>query len=117
MILSCDSKREETRITCSPNIQSPVQQPSTWKNKYHQRYNEDKLCATGAVAILLDTMGLPAIANKIYMNRNERCSSTLAKTFTFQCSHQIKYAQINHYFEDPLQKIYESYNMDTNSTI
>ena len=99
--LSCALKTEETSITSSPNSQPPKQLPSTWENNYHQEHKEDKVCAPGAVAMLLDAMGLPTIATKIWMNRNERCSSTLAKTFKFQCPDQIKYALTDHYFEDP----------------
>jgi hypothetical protein len=104
MKLSCPLKTEETSITSSPNSHPPKQLPSTWINNYHQEYNEDKLCAPGAVAMLLDAMGLPYVATKIWMHRNERCSSTLAKSFKFQFPHQIKYALTYHYFEDPLQK-------------
>ena len=87
------------------------------ENTYHEKFNVDKLCAPGAVAMLLDAMGLPSIASKIWKNRNERCSSTLAKLFKFQFPSQIKYALTDHYFEDPLHKIYGFSNMDTNLII
>jgi hypothetical protein len=104
MEMSSTLKTEETTITSSYNSHPPKQLPSTWKNNYHLQYNVDKLCAPGAVAMLLDAMGLPTIANKIWRHRNERCSSTLARLFNFNGPRQIQYAQTDHYFEDPLQK-------------
>jgi hypothetical protein len=104
MKMSCTLKTEETTITSSHNSHPPKQLPSTWINNYHQRYNEDKLCAPGAVAMLLDAMGLPSIANTIRMHCNERCSSTLAKLFNFKGPSQIQYALTDHYFQDPLEK-------------
>ena len=104
MKLSCALKTEETSITSSHNSHPPKQLPSTWVNNYHHQYNEDKLCAPGAVAMLLDAMGLPSIAKHIWKNRNERCSSTLEKFFHYTNPNQIQYAQTDHYFEDPLEK-------------
>ena len=104
MELSSTLETKETAITSSHNSHPPIQIPSTWKNNYHQKYNVDKLCAPGAVAMLLDAMGLPSIAKNIWTNRNERCSSTLAKFFQFNNPKQIQYAETEHYFEDPLEK-------------
>jgi len=102
--MSCTLKTEETSITSSHNSHPPKQLPSTWVNNYHHQYNEDKLCAPGAVAMLLDAMGLPTIAQQIWKVRNEHCSLKLAQLFKFKDPSQIQYALQDHYFQDPLEK-------------